>query len=295
MEHGSIELTPLLWIAGWPVALAVLFLAGLRVPLQTRLAGLRSLLFNAGVVVAAVLVAVLASAALVLHDVHVNLTREKLYTPSTQALAVVDELARPVRLTYFYRGQDPAGRRARDVIEVMGRHSGYIALGACYGRPDILLVPEHPLNADALVARIRELYDLQKNVVILCGEGIVDENGQDLGAEINSTDPAGNKMLSGAAEALRSLLIARLGDDFFTSRRRNESARAAIFTRKVGHTQRGGRPILFDRFYAAQLGGNAVDMLLAKYGAPDAEEPETYADAYELLHRYGIGLFGAPS
>ena len=34
------------------------------------------------------------------------------------------------------------------------------------------------------------------------------------------------------------------------------------FTRKVGHTQRGGRPILFDRFHAAQLGGKAIDMLL---------------------------------
>ncbi|HJZ90660.1 MAG TPA: 6-phosphofructokinase [Gemmataceae bacterium] len=148
------------------------------------------------------------------------------------------------------------------IIEVMGRHSGYIALGSCYGRPDILLVPEHPLNSDALVDRIKEIYNLQKNVVILCGEGIVDEQGQELGAELSSTDPAGNKILSGASEALRSLLIARLGDDYFTSKRRNESARAAIFTRKVGHTQRGGRPILFDRFYAAQLGGNAVDMLL---------------------------------
>ena len=44
--------------------------------------------------------------------------------------------------------------------------------------------------------------------------------------------------------------------------RRGESAREAIFTRKVGHTQRGGRPILFDRFYAAQLGAKAIDMLL---------------------------------
>jgi ATP-dependent phosphofructokinase / diphosphate-dependent phosphofructokinase len=148
------------------------------------------------------------------------------------------------------------------IVEVMGRHSGYIALGSCYGRPDILLVPEHPLNSDALVTRIKEIYDLQKNVVIICGEGIVDEKGQELGAELSSTDPAGNHILSGASEALRSLLIARLGDDYFTSKRRNESARAAIFTRKVGHTQRGGRPILFDRFYAAQLGGNAVDMLL---------------------------------
>ena len=57
-------------------------------------------------------------------------------------------------------------------------------------------------------------------------------------------------------------MIERLGDSYFTSKRRNESARAAIFTRKVGHTQRGGRPVLFDSFYASQLGGHAVDLLL---------------------------------
>ncbi len=148
------------------------------------------------------------------------------------------------------------------IVEVMGRHSGYIALGAAYGQPDILLVPEHRLNMAMLVERIKEIYSLQKHCVIVCGEGIVDENGEDFGAEHASTDPAGNVILSGASEALRAELIRRLGDDFFTTKRRNESARAAIFTRKLGHTQRGGRPILFDRFHAAQLGGNAVDMLL---------------------------------
>ena len=44
--------------------------------------------------------------------------------------------------------------------------------------------------------------------------------------------------------------------------RRGSAAREAIFTRKVGHTQRGGRPILFDRFYAALLGSKAVDLLV---------------------------------
>jgi 6-phosphofructokinase 1 len=144
----------------------------------------------------------------------------------------------------------------------MGRHSGYLALGAAYGQPDILLVPEHRLNVEMLVARIQEIYDLQKHCVIVCGEGIVDANGREFGAELASTDPAGNLILSGAAEALRSLLIQRLGDTYFTSKRRNESAKAAVFTRKLGHTQRGGRPIYFDRYYAAQLGGHAVDMLL---------------------------------
>lgn len=148
------------------------------------------------------------------------------------------------------------------IVEVMGRNSGYIALASAYGQPDIVLVPESPLQADALAARVRELYDLQKNVVIACGEGIVDETGQELGAKNASLDPAGNVQLTGASEAIRTLLIARLGDAYFQATRRAENARAAIFTRKVGHTQRGGRPILFDRFYAALLGGRAVDMLL---------------------------------
>ena len=147
------------------------------------------------------------------------------------------------------------------IIEVMGRHSGYIALGSAYGRPDIVLVPECPVHIDPLVERIKDLYDLQKNVVIVCGEGIVDEEGNELGAAQQTTDPAGNIVLSGAAESLRALLIERMGDDYFSSRRRGESASAAIFVRKVGHTQRGGRPVLFDRFYASQLGGKAVDML----------------------------------
>jgi 6-phosphofructokinase 1 len=148
------------------------------------------------------------------------------------------------------------------IIEVMGRHSGYIALGSAYGRPDIILVPEQPLDIEQLVERIKEIYDRQKNVVIVCGEGIVDERGRELGAESKSSDPSGNMVLSGAAEALRARLVQMIGDKYFQLYRRGESAREAIFTRKVGHTQRGGRPILFDRFYAAQLGAKAVELLL---------------------------------
>src|SRR6266481_4160970 len=59
------------------------------------------------------------------------------------------------------------------IIEVMGRHSGYLALGSAYGRPDLILVPEQPIDLELLVERVKHLYDLQKNVVIVCGEGIV--------------------------------------------------------------------------------------------------------------------------
>lgn len=148
------------------------------------------------------------------------------------------------------------------IVEVMGRQSGYIALGSAYGQPDLILIPEVPLDLDSIERRIRELYDLQKHVVIVVGEGVVDGSGTRLGEVSTSVDPAGNVQFSGAAEALRNILAQRLGDEFFLSRRRDDTAQSAIFTRKVGHTQRGGRPILFDRFHASQLGGKAVDLLV---------------------------------
>ena len=148
------------------------------------------------------------------------------------------------------------------IIEVMGRHSGYIALGSSYGQPDIVLLPESPVCIEKVTERVKELYDLQQNVVIVCGEGIVDEACEVLGSSQASTDPAGNILLSGAAESLRCMLIESIGDKFFQKGNRQVSAERAIFTRKVGHTQRGGRPVAFDRFHAAQLGGKTVDMLM---------------------------------
>src|SRR6266853_5937574 len=53
------------------------------------------------------------------------------------------------------------------IIEVMGRHSGYIALGTAYGRPDMILVPEVPCDLERLTERVKHIYDLQKNVVIV--------------------------------------------------------------------------------------------------------------------------------
>src|SRR5262249_61312686 len=78
------------------------------------------------------------------------------------------------------------------IIEVMGRQSGYIALGTAYGQPDLILVPEYPIDIDRVVERVRFLYDLQKNVVIICGEGVVDEQGRELEAVSTATDPAVN-------------------------------------------------------------------------------------------------------
>jgi 6-phosphofructokinase 1 len=147
------------------------------------------------------------------------------------------------------------------IIEVMGRDCGMIALGAAYGQPDLILIPESPVHPDRLMDRVLEVFDTQKHAVICVSEGIVDTDFQILGAVVASKDPAGNIQYTGAAEAIKRLLVERIGDAYFTRKRRNESADAAIFVRKIGHTQRGGRPILFDRFYASQLGGKSVELL----------------------------------
>lgn len=128
MEHQSLQLAPLAWFLGWAIAVAILFAAGLRLPLQTRLTRGKSLVYNLAVIVAAVALTVLANAAIILHDLHLDLTREGIFTPSEQAMAVVQHLQQPVTLTYFYRGQDPNGRRMKDVLEVMGRRNSLLTV-----------------------------------------------------------------------------------------------------------------------------------------------------------------------
>src|SRR3982750_1934303 len=99
MEEHQVVLQPLLWAIGWLVAVFALFWAGLRLPLQTPLVRWQHWLYTGGVVVVAFALFVLANVALTLHDAHIDLTREKLYTPSTAAMKVVDGLGHEVRVT----------------------------------------------------------------------------------------------------------------------------------------------------------------------------------------------------
>jgi len=123
MHEHAVALPALLWSAGWLVAVFLLFAAGLALPLATGLGGIGARLYALGCVVAGLGVWVLANVGLVLNDTHIDLTREKVYTPSATAMAVVDELSTPVRITYFYRSDDPIGQRARNILEVMGRRN----------------------------------------------------------------------------------------------------------------------------------------------------------------------------
>ncbi len=171
------------------------------------------------------------------------------------AVFVVAQCVRRLRTT-------AESHRRIGIVEVMGRQSGYIALGAAYGQPDLILIPEVPVDFDVLEERVRRIYELQHHVLIVVGEGAKTADGRNLGASTPTYDPAGNIRYSGAADALQRILQDRIEPEFFDRARPHEPATAAYFTRKVGHTQRGGRPILFDRFYASQLGGKAVSLLL---------------------------------
>lgn len=128
MSEHELQLGQILWFIGWLVVVTVLFVVALRLPIDTRLSGGLKWLYGAACVAAGLGVWVLANAALVLNDTHIDLTREKVYTPSAAAMAVVDELKSPARITYFYRSQDPAGRRANGILQVMARRNSNLTV-----------------------------------------------------------------------------------------------------------------------------------------------------------------------
>lgn len=129
MEH-TVDPGNVLWFAGWLVAIAVLFVLGVRLPLQTRLRRAGAWVYAAAVVVVSIALVVTANAGLVLHDAYVDLTKEKVFTPSEQAMKVVDGLERDVAVTYFYQSQDPNARRLKDILDVMAKRNAHLHVRA---------------------------------------------------------------------------------------------------------------------------------------------------------------------
>lgn len=133
------------------------------------------------------------------------------------------------------------------VVEVMGRHCGYLALmAAVAGGADAVLVPEAPPGEgwqDDLVRRLQASRAAGlRDLIVIVAEGAVDRQG----APITSTDVGG-------------LLTRRLG---------GEGARVTI----LGHVQRGGRPSAYDRWMPTLLGHAAAQEVL---GAWDSAVPDT--------------------
>jgi ABC-type uncharacterized transport system len=102
----SLDWTNLGWFAGVLVALAVLFAAGLKVPVRLAVSG--RVASATLVAAAAVAVTILANVALFRHDAHLDLTHEKAFTPSAEAREVVRRLSEPIEVVYFYQKQNQA-------------------------------------------------------------------------------------------------------------------------------------------------------------------------------------------
>ena len=135
------------------------------------------------------------------------------------------------------------------VMEVMGRGAGWIALHtAIAGGAEICLIPEIPFKIETVLKRIKSRYKKGKGFVnIVIAEGARPVDGTAMGEKSKDAgDP--HIKLAGIGNYLRSELEKR-------------NCPAQIRTTVLGHTQRGGTPIAFDRILASAMGVKAFQMV----------------------------------
>ncbi len=138
------------------------------------------------------------------------------------------------------------------IMEVMGRDAGWIALHtAIAGGAEICLIPEIPFKIESVLKRINSRYKKGRGFVnIVIAEGAKPIDGEVMGEKSKDAgDP--HIKLAGIANYLRSQLEAR-------------GCQAQIRTTVLGHTQRGGTPIAFDRILATSMGVKAFEMVEAE-------------------------------
>jgi hypothetical protein len=102
-------------------ALAVLFVAGLRLPVPP--AGPRRIALRALLIALALGATLAANVALFKRDLHLDLTRERAFTPAAETRRVIESLREDVRLVYFYQKQNPGGLAAKTMVEILGKMS----------------------------------------------------------------------------------------------------------------------------------------------------------------------------
>jgi 6-phosphofructokinase 1 len=131
------------------------------------------------------------------------------------------------------------------VVEVMGRHAGWIALHAgLSGGANGILIPEVPFDLDEVAGWVESRFHTNYSPIIVVSEGALPADG-DLITKDQSLDAFGHVRLTGIGDWLASALEDRTGKE----------ARASV----LGHIQRGGTPTAFDRVLATRFGLQAVD------------------------------------
>jgi 6-phosphofructokinase 1 len=103
------------------------------------------------------------------------------------------------------------------IIEVMGRAAGWIAAGTVLAKqgnpanpPHIILLPEIPFAEDAFLAKVKETVAAYKYCIVVCGEGLKDKHGEEIGADKTRLDAFGHAVLAGASEKLKEIVQGRL-------------------------------------------------------------------------------------
>jgi 6-phosphofructokinase 1 len=131
------------------------------------------------------------------------------------------------------------------VLEVMGRHAGWIATYAgIAGGADAILVPERPFNIDDVCEHIRHRHSKGSTFsIVVVAEGATEDGGTEVQA--GNTDAFGHARLGGIGVMLEQEIEKRTGFE----------TRVTI----LGHIQRGGTPTAFDRVLATRFGIAAID------------------------------------
>jgi 6-phosphofructokinase 1 len=132
------------------------------------------------------------------------------------------------------------------VVEVMGRHAGWIALhSGMAGGADVILIPERPFDIDEVCRLIRRRHSRGRYFsIVVVAEGAQPAEGT-MATVTAGTDEFGHARLGGIGQRLEREIEERTG---FETR-----------TTVLGHIQRGGTPTAFDRVLATRFGSAAVD------------------------------------
>jgi len=132
------------------------------------------------------------------------------------------------------------------ILEVMGRNAGWIALeSGISGGAQVILIPEIPFDMDVVVGKIRErqAMDIPFSIIVVA-EGAMEQGGRQITMQEATTRLQGVPQLGG----IGNYLAHKLGEDI------DLEVRATV----LGHIQRGGTPIAFDRVLGTRLGSFAL-------------------------------------
>ncbi|WP_281689822.1 6-phosphofructokinase [Pseudonocardia thermophila] len=131
------------------------------------------------------------------------------------------------------------------IVEVMGRHAGWIALHAgMAGGANAILIPEVRFDIDQVCKWVEDRFRLDYAPIIVVAEGAQPKDGQAVLAS-NEKDAFGHVRLGGIGDYLAKEIEARTGKE----------ARTTV----LGHVQRGGTPTARDRWLATRFGLHAID------------------------------------